>query len=146
VGSTARYHSACAWAFCLLDMWEPFVRAVIFALVNRLHANLGQQNSSPPMPPKLLTLPSPISTECREIFAGGRGLGSLPWIYMGRLSTHPHRGPPLTIAPETPGCGVDEGTATAHSSDAATRDHGALAGVLWRAPDADVMVCGHGRP
>ena len=36
-------------------------------------------------------------------------------------------------------------TATAHSSDAATRDHGALAGVLWRAPGANVMVCGSGR-
>jgi hypothetical protein len=70
VGSTTRYHSARAWAFCLPDMWEPFVRAIIFivfALANRLHANLGQQNSSSPMPPELLTSPPHLNRGVTEV-------------------------------------------------------------------------------
>jgi hypothetical protein len=85
----------------------------------RLRCLALANRTPPPMPPEHLAVP-PISTECREIFAGGSGLGSLPWIYMGRLSTHPHRGLPLTKAQKRRYAGLTWALLP-HSSDATDR-------------------------
>ena len=101
MGFTARNHSARAWVFCLPDMWEPFVRADVFVVLRSRTELLRQCRRNSWLRP-------PISTECREIFAGGSGLGSLPWIPRSARPSFPRRSRAARGIKRSPGFAVDK--------------------------------------